>query len=320
MKFNADLLKKVLDAKVLPEKHGQVICAEFISFAHSQNTVTRHSAKVCPHSTETVVQTNYTIEGDVLTELRFLFTPKNLNILYVEGVSGGGHNLLKLDDTHQKLEPKQEYKKRKQWLVRNKVLYQKLPAEMDFLDSGGHNHFITNGVFDLMNAPVVGSTDSGDLWLPDHTCRHIKQTGKEYNIVVEKCSEPKKLLLSFAALKNLNATLANDEAIPNYFAMLYYGQAPTTTTKVSTTEDFYEYVFPEWIYLFTVMPTMKTTTTTASPPESFSYWWIIGVIAGLVLAAAAGFGIYKCKRKAADKQPSQAVTLEQMRRARYKKA
>ncbi|CAD5227740.1 unnamed protein product [Bursaphelenchus okinawaensis] len=319
MKFNADLLKKVLDAKVLPEKHGQVICAEFISFAHSQNTVTRHSAKVCPHSSESIIETKYTIEGDALEQLRFIFTPKNLNILYVEGKWKEKHYLLKLDSTHKKLKSYQDYKKGKAWLVRDYVLYQKTPDEILFFALDGRSHSIDTGVFDLINALVVGSTESGDLWLPNHTCRHMKQTGTEYNIVVEKCPKPEKLLLSFSALKRLDAGLADDEAVSNFFALLYYEKAPVTKkvdtkTTIAGSETTLSPVTEEDIPLdeayleTTLLPTEASEVSSdvcvePSPWNNVWSFWIPTVLACILfLSTMIFFGL--CRREYKKKKRS----------------
>ncbi|CAD5228242.1 unnamed protein product [Bursaphelenchus okinawaensis] len=308
MEFNANLLNKILAAKVLPPKDGKVICANFHGFNHAGKTVTRRSAFVCPHLVGKTSEKKYKIEDDGIEELVYLFTPKDPDDFYVDGKWEEGNKLLKLDQANQLLKHHGTHQRAKSWMVRSFVVYQDKEGEMGFLNANNIPIRIKSGAVDLFNAnaKVVGNTETGDLWLPDNTCRQVKADGDKYELVSSKCPNPEKLLLSLAALKEQKARLSDAEASPDIFAILYYEEAPTTTTTTSTTTT-----RPLTTAEF-VVTTEPTTTTDQMEKFRNIGFGMVGFVAIIVIIALVACAIRKRgKKKVKDNVPEQDKSKKQ---------
>ncbi|CAD5209212.1 unnamed protein product [Bursaphelenchus okinawaensis] len=240
MEFDASFLLKILVANALQKRDGKVICAKFVSFKHNaqDTSVTRSITPVCPHYSNSPTTKAFKYDRTDVADLHYVFSLKDIDNLYAYG-KNKNNAFYAFNFNHDKPFYNFFETEKKYWMVGNVVLLQGDNPTLYFFN--GKGLVPMNNNVNLFYEKVVGSTETGDLWLRKDKCKKLEAKEDNYNLVDYDCKDPEQLLLSLSALKEIGANLNKDEASANDFAILYYEQAsatipPTTTTLITTTE------------------------------------------------------------------------------------
>ncbi|CAD5209332.1 unnamed protein product [Bursaphelenchus okinawaensis] len=297
MEFDASFLQKILTAKVLNERDGQVICAKFVSFKHNaqDSTVFRSITQVCPHYSNDPTKKEFKDPKPGITDLNYIFSLKDIDNFYAYG-KDKRNALFVINFNREKPFYHSSDTENKYWMAGNVVLLQGKDAPLKFYE-GNDLVPLTNNV-DFFNEKVIGSTETGDLWFRKDKCKKLEAKGNNYKLVDYDCKDPEQLLLSLNALKESGANLNKDEASADDFAILYYEQAPTTTTSTTLATTTEMVTDPDDVFttssaqLETPTTTGNVSTDTNDTGLSLLATGLICIIGGLLAIVVGGICIY----------------------------
>ncbi|CAD5218142.1 unnamed protein product [Bursaphelenchus okinawaensis] len=233
---NNVLKARVHGRSILPEKEGYVVCVQFFEFKRGVDTINRYDTKVCPDRISQRNTKEYDTDASFDLEYpKYLFTPNNIDLLYVVGtVNSDISKVFKYNRQEEEIQLYYETAGSFKFFLSDDILLQQACDASNVLYYYTKGHLGVFGENDYYCREAVGYASNGDLWFSPGKCKKY-EVGKLFDTDCGYDSD--KLLFSMEALISLGAERWRIHPLETntIFGLFYYEPVPTTTTTIPTT-------------------------------------------------------------------------------------